>query len=215
MDTILNLSGVYGQEGWSAPGALHIDLEGLEGCCCYCDGAAETAIRKSLEALPVRGIHWIDTGDYHYISKLWMEKIDEPFLLALFDNHPDDQAGAFGDDLLSCGGWVLAARNSLPMMKGDFLNCSSIPGSLPVYLSIDIDVLSEQYARTGWSQGSMSMEALLRSISEIAAGHRIIGTDICGGLTTAKGATPEDLRINSAARSALSGYFSNHPDVSG
>ncbi len=179
-----------------------MDLRNLGGCCCYCDSQAEAVIRSAICQLPASGIHWIDTGDHHYISKLWMEKITEPFVLALFDNHPDDQPAAFGG-LLSCGSWVQAARDGLPMMKADYLNTSVIPGNLPVYLSIDLDVMPRQFARTDWDQGNMSPGQLLSEISRIASGHRIIGADICGGLTGAKGATPEDLAINRRIRDML------------
>ena len=215
MHTILNLSGVYGDEGWDIPGSRKLDLSGIEGCRRYCDAGALRAIRSALAQVPVRGVHWIDTGDYHYISLLWMEKIDFPFVLALFDNHPDDQAPAFGSDLLSCGSWVLSARGTLPMMKADYRNTASIPGNLPAFLSIDIDVLSEKFARTGWSQGDMDIAALLGAAEEIALNHKIIAVDICGGLTAAQGAGPEDLRINTECRKRLLDYFTNHPPAEG
>ena len=202
MNIIINISGVYEDESWSPPEARTVDLRGLEGCCCYCEEEAEETIRKAISPFSPAGIHWIDTGDYHYITKLWLEKIDEPFVLALFDNHPDDQPAAFGS-LLSCGGWVHTARTSLPMMKADYLNPYDIPGDLPVYLSVDLDVMPRQFARTDWDQGERSPDLLLSSIDRIAAGHRIIGTDICGGLTSAKGAVSDDLDVNVRARNML------------
>ena len=101
MNIFINISGVYEEEGFSVTDGVSLDLKDLEGSCCYCDSDVEEAIRKAISPLPVSGIHWIDTGDYHYISKLWMEKIQEPFALVLFDNHPDDQDGAFGGMLPS------------------------------------------------------------------------------------------------------------------
>ena len=198
MHTILNFSGVYDEESWLPEGVRLIDLSPLEGTNCYCDAAAAEAVRKAIEGFPAGGIHWIDTGDYHYVSLFWMEKIAVPFCLALFDNHPDDQAGAFGEQILSCGSWVKAAR-----------------GSLPAYLSIDLDVLSPEFSRTDWSQGDMSPDELLRRVEAIASGHRILGVDICGGITTAKGARPEDLAANARLRTRLYDYFSNHPPLSG
>lgn len=215
MHTILNFSGVYDEESWLPEGVRLIDLSPLEGTNCYCDSAAAEAVRKAIEGFPAGGIHWIDTGDYHYVSLFWMEKIAVPFCLALFDNHPDDQAGAFGEQILSCGSWVKAARGSLPLMEADYLNPVDIPGSLPAYLSIDLDVLSPEYSRTDWSQGDMTPDELLRRVEAIASGHRILGVDICGGITTAKGARPEDLAANARLRTRLYDYFSNHPPLSG
>ena len=202
MDVILNFSGVYEEEGWSSPSAVTLDFRHLDGCRCYCDGTAEETLRKALAQYPESGIHWIDTGDYHYISKLWMEKIDRPFVLALFDNHPDDQEPAFGE-ILSCGGWVRSARETLPMMRRDCLNTGDIPGNLPVYLSIDIDILSPDFARTDWSQGNWKLEQLLSAIRRIAENHIILGADVCGGLTSAKGACAADLSINTDTRNVL------------
>jgi len=207
MNTFINISGVYNDEGWVLPATQTLDMSNLQGCCCYCDPEAEAALREAIAPMPLSGMHWIDTGDYHYLSKLWMEKIDEPFVLALFDNHPDDQPGAFGD-LLSCGSWVQSARKGLPMMNADYLNTGAIPGDLPVYLSIDLDVMPGQFARTDWDQGEMSPESLLAAIDEIARGHRILGADICGGLTSSKGALAEDFAVNSRTRKLLNSYFS-------
>lgn len=214
MNTIINISGIYDEESWTIPGAYVLDLRHLEGCCCYCDPAAEETLRRAIGGLNACGIHWIDTGDYHYITKLWMDKLQEPFVLALFDNHSDDQEPGLGD-ILSCGSWVLAARAGLPLMKSDYLNTADIPGDLPVYLSIDMDVLSGQFARTDWDQGVMTLDELLSAIGSIASGHRILGIDVCGGLTAAKGARAEDFCINARTRTILADYFSSHPLLQG
>ena len=100
-------------------------------------------------------------------------------------------------------------------MESDYLNTSAIPGGLPAYVSIDIDVLSPDYARTDWSHGTMTPEALLESLDAIAGSHPIIGVDICGGLTSAKGAGPEDYSVNTRLRRRLLDYFTIHPPVSG
>ena len=207
MTTIMQLSALYAEECWFPKGARVIDLQSLEGTNCYCSPAAAQAIRKSIEGLGPGGLHWIDTGDYHYISLFWMEQIREPFCLALFDNHPDDQDGAFDSGTLSCGNWVKTARESLRSLESSFQNVSDIPGNLPVYLSIDLDVLSQQYARTDWSQGEVALPLLLSDIGRIAAGHRILGADVCGGLTAGKGASSEDYRINTGTRDILQEFL--------
>lgn len=207
MSTILHLSALYSEEAWAPEGSSAVDLTGIEGTSCYCSPEAEAELRNRLSALPDGGLFWIDTGDYHYISKLRLERIAEPFALVLFDNHPDDQADAFGSGLLSCGGWVKAARNSLPLMQTDYLNTAGIPPGLPVFLSIDLDVLSPAFARTDWDQGSMTLDELLSAARRIKAEHRVLGIDICGGITAAKGGTAEDRRINAGTRAALEKEF--------
>lgn len=52
--------------------------------------------------------------------------------------------------------------------------------NLPVYLSIDKDVLSPLYASTSWSQGSMTLSHLTKEITKLFANKTILGVDICG-----------------------------------
>ncbi len=51
---------------------------------------------------------------------------------------------------------------------------------LPVYLSIDKDVIDRKYLKTRWTQGKISPEQLFNFISKINSNTRIIGVDICG-----------------------------------
>lgn len=217
MSVMMNMSGLYADEGRIAAGdsrccdtgAEVLDLTGLEGTCCYCATDALEAIRAAIAPFSAHGLHWIDSGDYHYLSLLWMEKITVPFGLLLFDNHPDDAPGAFDAGLLSCGNWVAQARRSLPLMKRDTRNCLPAPDGLPVYVSIDLDVLSRDFARTDWSQGDMSLDALLDILRQVAGTREVLGVDICGGITVAKGASAEDLTVNRHTAEALlsSGVF--------
>ncbi|MBO4455020.1 MAG: hypothetical protein J5759_01070 [Bacteroidales bacterium] len=213
MTTILHLSALFSEECWAPEGALALDLRSLQGTNCYCSPESESALRSAVEGLPAGGINWIDTGDYHYLTKLFLERIGEPFVLALYDNHPDDQDGAFDKGLLSCGNWVKAAREELQTMKADYLNTPDIKEDLPVYISIDLDVLSKRYARTDWSQGDMALSRLQSDIGRICAGHRLLGVDVCGGLTAGKGASAEDYRINTGTRRALQDFLSGIPGI--
>ena len=88
-------------------------------------------------------------------------------------------------------------------MQKDYLNTADIPEGLPIFLSIDIDVLSLAYARTDWDQGSMTLDELLSAVGRIVAEHRVLGIDICGGITAAKGATAEDFLVNARTRAVL------------
>ena len=189
------------------------DFSALEGTNCYCSAESADRIRQALAELPLHAFHFIGTGDYHYQTLFWLERVAEPFSLVLFDHHPDDQEGAFGEDLLSCGGWVARARK-LPCLQADvwirdaadFPALASLP-DLPVYLSVDLDVLSEEYARTDWDQGEMTLEELKGALRGIMASRRILGVDLCGGNTPEKGASPEDLALNTVTREALSDLF--------
>lgn len=211
---ILNMSGVYQAEKFFPEDALTIDLQGLEGTSCYCDSEAQCQIRKAIQGCSPRGIHWIDSGDYHYLTYFWLEKIEEPFELLLIDNHTDDQEPAFGGDILSCGGWVHTSRQKLGYLRKDWFTRDQLPEELktpglPLYISIDKDALTQEFARTDWNQGNLALGDLMDSLLKI--GRRIIGIDVCGELSTAKGATDEDLSVNLETNSELQDFFINLP----
>ena len=218
---VADFSGVYEAEGFlpylqghSLP-VRPVELGEIEGTVCYCDAAAEAEIRRRLAPEADAGIRWIDSGDFHYVTKILAEFQQEPFVLVLVDNHPDDQEPAFGG-VLSCGSWVKALRESQPMLKevwtlgpdhrirgpevdreleegiDDLL--AAVEGKR-VYLSIDKDVLGREWSRTDWSQGTYSL-AELKGWLDGMLRLDVVAVDICGELSPEKGATPEDLRVN-------------------
>lgn len=192
---------------------IDTDFSAWEGTNCYCSAEAAERIRRAVAGLPLAAFHEIGTGDCHYQTLFWIERIREPFQLVLFDNHPDDQDGAFGDELISCGGWVARARR-LPECRGDlwvrtaadFPAVASLP-DLPVYLSVDLDVLGPDWARTDWDQGTMTLHELRSALEGLRDSRRLLGVDLCGGLTTEKGASPEDLALNASTGEALYDCF--------
>ena len=184
-----------------------IDISGIEGTYCYCSNESALQVRRMVSEIPLEAVHLLGTGDYHYLSLMFLERIRTDFSLVLFDNHPDDQSGAFDEGLLTCGSWVKAARENIPMLKSYFRNdIDGIPSNLPVYLSVDLDVLSPEYARTDWDQGEMSLPELLKKVESIKSTHKILGVDICGGL---KNPSQEDLSINGSAIDAICGLFND------
>ena len=73
-------------------------------------------IRSRIASYSSGEIHFIDSGNYHYMTRIWLEKISEPFDLLVFDNHTDMQPPAFGG-LLSCGGWIYDSVMELPLLQ--------------------------------------------------------------------------------------------------
>lgn len=195
------------------------DFSYLEGTNCYCCDEAASEIRHLLEDAPLDAVHLIGTGDYHYLSLFWLEKIEEDFVLVLIDNHPDDQASAFDGQMLSCGSWVTRARE-LPHCRADIWvngdsqfrsEGESCISGLPVYLSIDLDALSEQYARTDWNQGKMSLDELCGILRRYIGSRRILGADICGGITESKGGSAEDMALNEATIATVTAVLQEIP----
>ncbi|WP_295097397.1 arginase family protein [uncultured Fibrobacter sp.] len=120
--TILDFTGVYSFQPFmqglkgdsrlvsatSNAEILYIDCADISGTDCYCDDEAVETIRKRFADAGItnaHGIHFFDNGNYHYMSKIWTDMVQEPFSLVVFDHHPDMQAPRFGN-ILSCGGWV-------------------------------------------------------------------------------------------------------------
>ena len=184
------------------------DFSFLEGTNCYCSDESAEIIREKIKTLPLNAVHLIGTGDYHYLTYFWTERIGVPFHLVLFDNHPDDQDGAFENGGLSCGNWVKSVRK-LPACIGDAWNAEQLPyeKGASLYISIDLDVLSEKDARTNWDQGDMTLECLTGILTRIKRNYNIIGVDICGGISESKGGTENDELINGRARSGIIRIF--------
>lgn len=220
---VTDFSGVYEQEGFlsylcdTGTPFHRVDLRGLEGTSCYCSPESEEEIRCRTAPWKSAGIRWIDSGDYHYLTKILAGGEKEPFTLVLIDNHPDDQEPSFGG-VLSCGSWVKDLRESSPMLEDVWTlgpehrirNASAavdreleegiddllaaLEGKR-VYLSVDKDVLCRIDARTDWDQGSYRLSQLKGWLDGLLT-LDVIAVDLCGECPEAKGATPEDLMIN-------------------
>lgn len=245
---IMNFSGIYREEDfWEGQEPVWLDFQKLQGVNCYCTPEAEAAIKEKICDLPVQGIHFLDSGNYHYLSKFWLEKIQEPFSLLVFDNHTDMQEAAFFG-LLSCGSWageVLDTHELLSHIcvagpglkdfreyKGQawakltricreelsdggeeiFREFLETDPDLPLYISIDKDVLRKEEARTNWDQGELALDQLLKLLELIFEKRKVIGVDICGENPpdTARPISGEDLQINSRTNRELMLFFKKH-----
>ena len=217
---ITNFSGIYKNQNFYKNYAEEeiswTELSDLSGCNCYCDAEASDRIRKEIQAFTGKGLHFIDSGNYHYMTRLWLEKLQIPFRLLVFDNHTDMQPPAFGG-LLSCGGWIAASLEELPLLQevilvgpdeeaytqvepdlqqkvlflsreklstmtteekeGFFNNLSE---DLPLYVSVDKDVLCKGDASTTWSQGDMHLSELMSFLELVLEQQNILGMDVCG-----------------------------------
>ncbi len=210
----LDFSGVY-------EGAVeqYLDCRDISGTNCYCDDVAKEELRKRLAPYDAHSIHFFDSGNYHYMSLLWLEKLAEDFALVLFDNHPDMKPPSFGD-ITSCGGWVKEAIETLPHLKRVYMvgvdegllsELEPLPEvihrglpqdeNLPIYISLDKDVMDIENTRTDWSQGSMTLVELEDHLRGLLADYRVLGVDICG--EKKDNPTEEDLRINRSTNAAL------------
>lgn len=221
----------------------YIDCSDIQETDMYCSKNAYEKIWGRIEPYGIQGIHYIDSGNYHYISKIITDHIDEPFGLVMYDHHTDMQMPMV-PEMMSCGDWAGQALSqnknlrqlvivgppesdieqtlesysgsqsgrlltfSAEDLHGDLLEnkLKLIRTDLPLYISIDKDVLGPEYTETNWSQGDMSIDGLERLLSVFLGGQgeeknsdacrndernagdirhsRRLGIDICGEIQT-------------------------------
>ena len=191
---------------------VRISMKDVDGRNMYCDDEAYGIIRGRLSGFsdPASGIHLIDTGNYHYMSRVFTSFIEDGYDLLLIDHHTDMQEASFGG-LLSCGSWareVLEKDAHLGTLTvigpekfeegGDEITVSAggrkLTGcvykgmneaseKLPLYISVDKDVMGTSECITNWDQGDLTMNELTEIIAEFSGGRKVIGADICGGIS--------------------------------
>ena len=148
---LLNFTGIYDYESFaSSHNIMHVDCRDINGVDCYCDEQARKELHRRLSAFPAKALHFIDSGDFHYLTEYWVSRLDEPFSLVVFDHH-----------------------QAWPSKAGRMIHES-------VYISIDKDVLRKQDAVTDWSNGDMSLLQLQAVLRIIYANEKVIGIDITG-----------------------------------
>lgn len=182
---------------------IDVDCSDIGGTNCYCDDVAMKEIETRLESVETEAIHFIDSGNYHYLSLVFLRRIKEEFALVVFDNHTDYQEVAFGG-LTSCGAWIREAVETIPNLKLVFLIgaekaavtetdfdekvvcINNIEGlmdvynlDVPIYVSIDKDVLIEEECTANWSQGEMTVSEMTGILKSIR-GDGLLGVDVCG-----------------------------------
>lgn len=105
---VMNFSGAYNFESFDKDSEIiNLDFRQLHGTEGYCSHEAAKIIKDNILPFGPHGMHFLDNGDYHYVSKFWTDMIAEPFSLVLIDHHTDMQDSRV-DGMLSCGDWVKA-----------------------------------------------------------------------------------------------------------
>lgn len=249
-DFIMDFTHTYAKDWMERVDSLaYLDCSDIEGTDMYCTPEAEEELQKRMTVYPLRGIHFIDSGNYHYLTGLFTRRIKEPYNLLFFDNH-NDMKPTLIPELISCGAWakqvleedvnvqklilIGPAQETIEEIEVDHrekLLCISwdeleeaentvepdvalqkllqdlwelVDTKLPLYLSIDKDVLSEEYTRTNWDQGNLSLSLLKEILVDCCQRNHILGVDICGELPDAPpGQLAEVSRINEQTNTEL------------
>ncbi len=185
---ICDFTGVYEKEGL-IPAGTAIDLKDISGTGMYIDEEAEESIRKRLQDAGFPGeyrLRFLDNGNYHYMTRILASYIDVPFDLITFDNHTDDKPSAF-EGLRSCGSWRLDIKKenrmlqeSILIQKAEDLDLLHVRSALPLYISLDKDILSGDVLNTNWDQGDMTEEELFGILDMLYKTRNVIALDVCG-----------------------------------
>jgi hypothetical protein len=134
----------------SLPHCVHFDLDGAfpreampEECYVDCrewgPRLRYSATRRGIDAFYefVRGrlakFTLFGSGDFHHLSALWLRRLEKPFVLISFDNHPDWD---IRPPHWGCGTWINRALE-LPMMKrASIWGCGNFELNWPGYLFV-------------------------------------------------------------------------------
>ena len=114
---LLNFTGVYNLEAFASnKKIIHVDCQDMKGVDCYCDEEGREELHRRLAPFPAKAIHFIDSGDFHYLTEYWVSRLQEPFSLIVFDHHPDMQQPEW-EGVVSCGGWVRDVLEKNPFVS--------------------------------------------------------------------------------------------------
>jgi len=229
---ILDLDGsVVKQKNLMAcPAARVVDCRDLSGPARFwADKSTEEKIWERVKKIPENSLVFLGSGDFHHISSLLIRRLREPVSVIHFDSHHDFTLLPLP---LNCGSWVartasnsfvkkhviigarfsvfsmasyalkFARQSRIALYKGD----SSIIANLPtkkVYITIDKDCLTKDYALTNWNEGSMTLPEMLRLLRIIKDNAEIVGVDITGEYSP--------VTLSGTFKKILS--FTNHPSA--
>ncbi len=195
-DLMLHFTDLYRQMGYlEEKGLIHLFLRDIPGTNLYLDPEAEKELMERLSPYPPGGIHFLDNGNYHYVTRLFLSMLKGPFDLLVLDHHRDDQAPAF-EGTRSCGSWIRDAgedfgdrfKSLILILSGGQKEVRGEPDpARPLYLSIDKDILDPGVFRTNWDQGNMTLPEMEEILRSELSGRYLAGADLCGETAEAGG----------------------------
>jgi arginase family enzyme len=94
---------------------------------------------QSIRPQPAR-FTLLGSGDFHHLTALWLRKIEEPFTLLSFDNHPDwdTRPPRWG-----CGTWINRALELPALRQAAIWGCGNFELNWPGYLFVDREALRD------------------------------------------------------------------------
>ncbi len=141
-------------------------------------------------------LFFLGAGEYHHITYMLLKKFNKTLSLIVIDKHVDYSDTYPG--FITCGSWLkdAAALNHVPEIfvlseeKKNIYNnkikifspveYKKIKPHLPVYISIDKDILTKSLINTTWDQGHCLPKTLIEIVLYFSSAFEIVGADICG-----------------------------------
>lgn len=201
-----NFTGIYKKQNFYKDFTYEMfEDEKVEGVRGYLDEAARDYLMAEIKSGGrLSSIHFLDSGNYHHLSRVYLDLIDKPFNLVVYDNHTDMQYSSFGN-ILSCGSWIADAYEThiklnkifIIGVNEEYIDCcefknderiifaeniyeANLQDNLPIYISIDKDVISDKEFISDWDQGRKLVAELIEELKIIKNNYKVIGIDICG-----------------------------------
>lgn len=193
---ILHFDDIYFYQKTLRSIGREVDLRGMSGIRYLCSVEKLYELEDKIPNYK-KSITFIGSGDFHYVTYLFLRRINRYFNLLVIDNHLDIKETF--EDFISCGSWLKDALNLKHLRYVFYIGPDTIGSSnkiirldedlkqlpllnrvgSPIYISIDKDIISSSFLETNWEQGYLSVDDLLEILSYISASN-IIGVDICG-----------------------------------
>src|SRR5699024_3588906 len=115
--TLWNFDGVYKKQSFYRQKDYDwLELESVPSTNLLCEKDTLRDLANALVKRRSNCIHYLGSGNYHYVSYILQSRINKPYTLILFDHHTDSLPSP-SESLISCGSWVLDSLKNLPMLK--------------------------------------------------------------------------------------------------
>ena len=145
---ILNFDNVYlSQTFHRGAKAAWVDLTDLKNVSRLCELSALKTIEIRLRKAHYL-VSFVGNGNYHYVTLLFLRRLQVPFTLVLFDHHTDMIISP-SESLISCGSWVTRAIRTLPLLKKVILvgTADELVKEIPPFFRNKVTVFTQEQAR--------------------------------------------------------------------
>lgn len=172
-----------------------IDLKDLSSTKYMCSKKVLDSISEKIKKVE-NSLFFLGAGEYHHFTYMLLKKFDKTLSLIVIDKHVDYSDTYQG--FITCGSWLKDAAGLNQIVEIFVLSeekknvhnskikifspleYKKIKPHLPVYISIDKDILTKSSINTTWDQGHCQPKTLIEIVLHFTSSFEIVGADICG-----------------------------------